>query len=401
MTFHLDQELFMREVREMVVGHKLRLVGPMVISKMVYGRGFFIGPAFYYFLTPLALIFCWDVILMTKALILVWWLAALGIFFWLGKRFSWLAGLGAYAVFASLPFFIDYSRLMWNPNFLPLIGLSFFWLMEKIWREEKRWHWFLLGFFFGLGINFHYAALLWGIIFLPFLIWGLYRRRFRFYQWGLVFFVLGAILGDLPVVIFELRHNFYNLKTILFFTRYSFLKGQSGFSLGGYFLFSLVPIFFWLLACFLHWFEKKRGFLETIFLILAIFIFLSLQIDWQKQWGTGMPEGWSIKKQRLVARLVCQDVRERGIEGRFEIAATISGDTRAGDLRWWLSQEGCTPLGVEEYPQAEVLYLIAPKERILEEETVWEVDVLRPFSVVEEKSLNDGLVFYKLARETL
>jgi len=391
----------MREVREMIVSHKLRLVGPMVISKIVYGRGFFIGPALYYFLTPLALIFRWDVILITKFLILVWWLAGLGILVWLGKRFSWLAGLGVYAVFASLPFLIDYSRLIWNPNFLPLIGLGFFWMMEKIWRKEKIWHWLLLGFFFGLGINFHYAALLWVIIFLPFLIWGIWRRQYRFYQWGLVLFVLGAILGNLPVVIFELRHNFYNFKTILFFTKHSFLKGQGGVSLGGYFLFSLVPVFFWLFAYFLHWLEKKFGFLKTILLILAIFIFLSLRIDWQKQWGTGMPEGWNIEKQRLTARWVCQDVEKEKIDGNFEIAATISGDTRAGDLRWWLSREGCTPMGVEDYPKTNILYLIAPEERNPEKETVWEVNVLRPFSIVEKKSLDDGIMFYKLVRKDL
>ncbi len=401
MTFHLDQALFMREVQEMVVGHKLRLVGPMVISKIVLGRGFFIGPALYYFLALLAVVLRWNVVLMTQALIGVWWLAAFGSLIWLGKRFSWLAGLGAYAVFAALPFFIDYSRLMWNPNFLPLIGLGFFWLLEEIWRKEKLWQWFFLGFFFGLGLNFHYVAVLWGVIFFFFLVLGLCRRRYQFYKLGLPLFILGAIAGDLPIVIFELKHNFYNLKTILFFIQNSFLKGEGGAHFGGYFLFSLVPVFFWFLAYLLHRFEKKFDFLKTTVLILIIFLVLAFKIDWQKKWGTGMPEGWNIGKQRSVAREICQDVKEEKTDGNFEIATTISGDTRAGDLRWWLSQEGCTPLGVEDYPKSKILYLVAPQERVPEKETVWEVSVLRPFSVAEEKSLGDGIVFYKLVRKDL
>jgi len=399
MTFHLDQALFMREVREMVVDHQWRLVGPMVISKIVLGRGFFIGPALYYFLSLLVVVFHWDVVLITKFLISVWWLAAFGTLIWLGRRFSWLAALGVYAVFAALPFFIDYSRLMWNPNFLPLIGLGFFWLLEEIWRKEKLWQWFFLGFFLGLGVNFHYVAFLWGVIFFFFLVLGLWRHRYQFYKLGLLLFVLGAIVGDLPIVIFELRNNFYNVKTIFFFIQHSLLEGEGGNSFGGYFLFSLVPAFFWLLAYLLHWLEKKFGFVKTTVLILMIFLILAFNINWQQKWGTGMPEGWNIEKQRLVAREICQDVKEEKTDGNFEVATTISGDTRAGDLRWWLSQEGCTPLGVEDYPKSNTLYLIAPQERTPEKETVWEVSVLRPFFIIEEKSLGDRIVFYKLVRK--
>lgn len=390
----------MREVWQMMASGKLRLIGPMVISKVVEGRGFFIGPGLYYLLAVLALIFNWNVVLMTKALILVWWLAALGILFWLGKRFSWLAGLAAYGVFASLPFLIDYSRLMWNPNFLPLFGLGFFWLLEELWQKEKLWYWFLLGLFLGLGINFHYVALIWGVILLPFLVVGIWRRKYKFYRLGLILFILGTILGDLPIFIFELRHNFYNLKTILFFyLKEGVAQGEGGISLGYYFLFALLPVFFWLFSYFIFRFEKKFGLAKIMALTLIIFLSLAMNIDWQKQWGTGMPKGWNIEKQRLVANLVCQEVKKEKTNGKFEIAATISGDTRAGDLRWWLFQEGCTPLGVEDYPKTDILYLVAPEQRIPEKETVWEVSVLKPFSIAKSKSLNDGIMFHKLVRK--
>jgi hypothetical protein len=67
-------------------------------------------------------------------------------------------------------------------------------------------------------------------------------------------------------------------------------------------------------------------------------------------------------------------------------------------LRWWLRERGYKPLGVEEYNQAVVLYLVAPESRPPEKETVWEIQSLRPFKVAKEVDLGDGYIFYKLRR---
>jgi len=388
----------MREVWEMVASGKPRLIGPMVISKVVHGRGFFIGPVMYYLLAPLAIIFKWNVILITKALLFMWWLTALGILIWISKRFSWLAGLAAYGIFASLPFLIDFSHKIWNPNFLPLIGIGFFWLLEEIWRKEKKWHWFLLGFFLGLGINFHYSAFLWLLFFLSILALGWRRKKFKFFHLGLPLFVLGIIIGDLPLFLFELRHNFYNLQTVFFIAQHGIFEGKEEFALGRHNLLALIPVFFWGLAYLIHQFEKKFGFQKTLILILIVFLFLVSNIDWQKEWSPTMPKGWNVTKQQKVAQMICQDVKKEKTDCKFEVAATIHGDTRATALRWWLSREGCTPMRVEDYPQAKTLYLIAPESRPPEEETVWEVSVIKPFEVVKERSLKDGIIFYKLEK---
>lgn len=383
----------------MITEHRLRLVGPMVTSKVVLGRGFFIGPDFYYLLALLAIIFGWNVILITKSLLFLWWLAALGVLVWLGRRFSWLAGLAAYGVFAVFPFLVDFSRKIWNPNFLPLIGVGFFWLLEEIWRKEKLWQWFLLGFFFGLGINFHYSAFLWGVFFLGFLALGWRRRKFKSLPLGLFLLLVGIIIGDLPIFLFELRHNFYNLRTMIFITRLGIFQGEAELGLGRHNLISLLPVFFWGLAYVVYRFEKKFNFTKTVILTLIIFLVLTLKIGWRREWSPTMPEGWNVAKQQKVADLICEDVRKEGIDGEFEIAATIHGDTRATPLRWWLSREGCIPLGVEDYPKANILYLIAPEIRPPEQEIVWEVAVMRPFLVAESESLDDGIMFYKLVRE--
>lgn len=398
MTFHMDQALFLREIREMVDEQKLRLVGPPVISKIVLGRWFFIGPAFYYLLTPLAFLADWDAVSMTRILISVWWLAGLAAFWWLGKKFGWLAGLAVYGVVAAHPFLIDYGRLMWNPNFLPLIGIGFFWVLGRLLDKEKLWKWLGLGFIFGLGINFHYSAATWLIFLIPVLVWGIFRKKLRYFKIGALFILIGAIIGDLPLVIFDLRHDFYNLRTLWFFLEHGGVKETSGLSFGGYYLFAILPVILWLIALTIFFIRKRFGFPVALFAVLLLVAYCLSQVNWQARWGTGMPEGWNITKQKLVAKMICEEARRGGWDGRFEVAITISGDTRAGDLRWWLSREGCMPMAVEDYPKAERLYLVAYKWRRPETDNVWEVASLRPFKIAQEQSLGDKLVFYRLDR---
>lgn len=398
MTFYSDQELFMREVWEMVDQRQLRLIGPMVITKMTEGRGFFIGPVFYYLLAILSIIASWNVILITKVLISVWWLAALGTAIWLGKKFSWFSGLAVYGIFAVYPLSVDFSRLIWNPSFLPLISLFFFIFWVKFYREEKVRHWFLMGLFFGLGLSFHYSAFLWLVLLLLLWLVKIWQRRSHSWFFGWLIFGAGTVCGNLPMVIFELKHNFYNLRTILIFFQERLFRGEGDISLGGYYLFSLLPLIFLLIAYFFRLLEKKIGVVRSSILLMILITFLIFKIDWQREWGIGMPEGWNIGKQQKVAVQVCQEAKKDNLDGQFEIAATMGGDTPAHDLRWWLFRNGCRPLGVADYPLAQALYLVAPDNRPSGSETVWEVYSIKPFTATVMADLGNDIKLYRLVR---
>lgn len=389
MGFTLDQALHISETYEMVNNHQIRLIGPMVSAKTALGRGFFAGPVYYYLLAVLGVFSNWDAVLITKILIIAWWLTSLMIILWLGKRFSWLVGVMSYGIFAAWPYLVQFSRKIWNPNYLPLVGVPLFWLLGSEKKKIPLGQLFLIGFLTGLGLNFDYSSGLWLPFLLFFLIKWLKEKRLKFWGFGLV--LLGGILAELPLLLFELRHNFYNLRTIWFF-----IKHAGGFRISFYnFFLPLVPVIFWLIGFCLHRLEKNYGFAKTLGLSLLVIVLLFLNIDFQGRYLVGFPVGWNVPLQKRTASLICQEAR--GTE--FEIAATISGDTRATDLRWWLSKAGCLPMGVEEYPLAETLYLVAPQERPPEEETVWEVSAMKPFLVDKEIPLNDKLFLYKLVRE--
>ena len=77
-TFHLDQGVHLLETYQMVQSGKPRLIGPMISSKVFDGRGFFIGPQYYYILAVLGIAAHWNPLLITQIIIFIellfWWI---------------------------------------------------------------------------------------------------------------------------------------------------------------------------------------------------------------------------------------------------------------------------------------------------------------------------------------
>jgi len=391
-NFHLDPPLFLHEVKEMVDSRTIRLIGPLVATKVIEGRYFFTGPTFYWLLAILGITLNWNVLLMT-AFFAFWWLGTfILIFFWLKKRFGVLIALIVYALLSFVPFLIPYSRLIWNVNLIPFFGVLLLWFLEK--RGEKRIYWWLAGLSFGLGLSIHYSVGLWFLILFYYLILDFKDKKFCFSNWLL--FVLGAVLAEAPILLFELRHNFYNLRTILFQIRYYQPSISYDFSFRTHYYYNLplVPLVAKGYGLLLEKLKRIFGFKIILFsqIILAI-VFLAYSLFGPQGEALINPKGWYIERQREVSDLIVKD-GEKG----FEVAATINSDTRALELRWWLRQKGHEPMGVEDYNKTDILYLVAPESRPPEEENVWEVKALRPFKIAKQVDLGDGLIFYKLRR---
>lgn len=391
LNFFCDPPFYLHEVKDMVDAGKIKLIGPIVMSKMIMGRGFFTGPTFYYLLALLGISMNWNVVYMTGFFTLLWMATFILIFFWIRSHFGKWIAITLYALLSFYPTFIPYSRLMWNPHLILFFGVLFLWVLEK--REMGRRNYLWAGILFGLGLSVHYSALLWGLIILYYLYDDLKRKAFSFRSW--VLFAVGVILAEFPFMLFELRHNFYNLRTIIFQIRYFQLSAGFTFKLFYYFWFPTLPLLCKIYAAFL----KRAGKISppiVIFSQIFLIIFLLTQSLGSKRQAIFYPKGWNLKAQQKVVDLVINDN-----EKNFEVATTIDSDTRALELRWWLRQKNHESMSVEDYDKADVLYLVAPESRPPEIETVWEVRALRPFTVIFTDDLGEGLTFYKLVRAKL
>jgi hypothetical protein len=335
----------------------------------------------------------WNVLLMT-AFFALWWVGTfILIFFWLRKRFGVPIALVLYSLLSFIPFLIPYSRLIWNVSLIPFFGVLLLWCLEE--RKKRKLNWFLGGLFFGLGMSIHYSSGLWLLILLYFFLKELREKEFVFLNW--VWLGLGAVLAEAPILLFELRHNFYNFRTILFQIRYFQPSVSYTFSFRTqyyYYIFPFIPLMAKTYGLFLEKLRKITSFRVFLVphLVLIAFFFLYSLFGPQRE-ALINPANWYIERQKEVAQMIIDDHEET-----FEVATIINSDTRAGELRWWLKQMRYEPLGVEEYNQAVVLYLVAPESRPPEEEKVWEIQSLRPFEIEKQVELGDNYIFYKLRR---
>lgn len=381
--FRLDQGLHLLETKTMVDSGKIQLVGPMVTSKSFDGRHFFIGANYYYLLAIIGVITKWQPLPITAVFIIFEFIFYLFFTVWLEKKFGKEISLLTFLFIAVSPYLVIHSRFFWNPHLLIPLSILSIYFLDRFLTTKRNINIFISGFFWGFAFACHYTAAFWII---PFAVIFL-RRRKMFKVKHLIALFMGFVLGDLPFIIFEFRHSFYNTKTMFYvFTNTT----QAGDFTPHYFVFSLV---IFILFAFL-WFIKSNKYkfyaIASIYFMLVVF-----QLIIFKNYKQLDPvPGWDFKTQNRVADMIAKNCPKN-----FNLAATMQGDTRFYDLRYLLNIRKCNPEGVEDYPSSPKLFLVAPINRLPEKESVWEVASLKPFKVDQKVVINDHLIFYELNRE--
>lgn len=248
--FDWDQERDAYVIRQILTEGKLTLVGPRVLGP----EGFFLGPYFSYLLLPFYSLAQLDPLALVDFVAVYNLIFFFGGFLVLRKIFSPIVALLFLAIWANNPVLIKNDILPWNPLLLPLFIL-FLWLAVK----EKRW--FLAGLITGLGINFHLQMIFLLPFSLIFLIGTPYVIR------GFLKFFSGFALTFLPLLFFDLRHGFLNIKLLG-----KLLSRQN------------IPTSFW------SWLQVWENFLKELIgvavsgpavylVVLAVLFFLALRLS--------------------------------------------------------------------------------------------------------------------------
>lgn len=202
-AFTMDQGRDMLDLRNIIIGHHLALIGPTTSI-----NGVFLGPFWYYFNIipfmigfgdPTALVL-WNIF---------WYQLSAWLFFRIIRKDSLYLGLIFSALFLMTPILFYSSRVSWNANTLPFITIFYFLSLLTLNKKHLR-RYLLLGLISGLGLQLEAAF---GIIFLPFaIIWLLLQRS----SWRSVLAVIsGFILTILPQLFFELHHSWLISQNII------------------------------------------------------------------------------------------------------------------------------------------------------------------------------------------
>jgi hypothetical protein len=209
---------------------KFTLLGPTASV-----GGFFMGPAYYYIVTPFFWLFNYSpvgasVMVALLGVATVWMVYKIG-----SEFFNQKAGLIAALLYALSPLVILYSRSSWNPNVIPFFTLATLYFLYKAVEKKRILLFFLSGFLFGIDIQLHYTELFLGPVIILYTIICYTRLFYKKSLWKLFSQILyagssifgGFLVGFSPFLAFELRHEFLNTQSILHFI---FSSGETGAS---------------------------------------------------------------------------------------------------------------------------------------------------------------------------
>ncbi|MBU1130502.1 glycosyltransferase family 39 protein, partial [Patescibacteria group bacterium] len=369
------------------IKEKPSLLGQEYFRQTSEGHKLFSGALFSYTLIPLQFLFNFDPYQITIYFALLNVFTGLVLFYLVKKVFNYEVAVFSSIFFLFSSYMIYHSMFIWILNYYPLIGLVVLYFLYLFYKKQTIKNIFLLGLISGLATNFHY-------LFIPFfLLIFLYvlvksEKKVR----NLVVITFGFLLGDITMVLFDLRHDFYHLRTLLKYSQ-DVIQGIGGAGFIYYHFLHLWPLFALIAGFVLYIIWKKNKVIASLIILLYVFVNLtSNKVNFNEP--TGMPNGLYYKDVINASRAISEDV-----DGSFNVASVLDFDKRGYILRYpTIFMFDKTPMGVIDYPETKVLYVISNKDYNFDKPEVWELKVVYPYKVLELISLNDDYAVYKLEK---
>ena len=211
-----DALVWLRMIRK----GKFVLIGPVTSIGNMY-----LGPLYYYLALPWFLLFGLSPI-GPSLMVAFLGVMTVGFIWWVGREwFDKRTGLIAAFLYAISPVVIIHSHSSWNPNVMPFFALLTIYSIYQFWLKQRYWWLLINGLALCFALQSHYLGLL--LVPLTSIFWLLtlkdvFRKKEKlkslgFYTlFGLLVFSVFTIV---PLVWFDLRHNFINFQAFkTFFT---------------------------------------------------------------------------------------------------------------------------------------------------------------------------------------
>lgn len=214
--FDYDGEKAAFWIWDLIVDHKLSLIGQEIST-----GGVFIGPLYYYLLSPFYFLLGMDPIAANVVVSLISTLAMILVYKVGAMLFSRSVGLLALFIYV-LSFQINfYDRTTAPSALVMLLALStIYFLLSK----GTLWHYILLGLTLGLTFSVHPTAAL--LLPMTLSYWRVWKKKVAVKN--ILAFALALLFLLFPLLAFDLRHGFGNLQNTLRFL------GEQSFSPSAY-----------------------------------------------------------------------------------------------------------------------------------------------------------------------
>ena len=245
-----------------------------------------------------------------------------------------------------------------------------------------------LGILSGIGFGLQYVYVISAfLIFVYILI--ISKRKLI----GSALFFVGAAIGDLPMILFDLKHNFYHFNSLYQYFLDSQAHKVSAFYT--YYQFLNFWPFFAIIGGLLLWMIFKRNKMVVVAL-LAVFLFINTNSPFARlfSWSLNQNE-ITLSDTKNIATIIAKDNPPE----KFNTAVLLDFDTRAHPLRYILTyQHNLKPQPVENYTNIDALYVLSPKDYDMNSPQVWELQTFMPYKIFSLNSPTPNQKFYKLTK---
>lgn len=214
-TFLGDQGRDATIIKRIITLEHLPLIGPPSSVGGVY-----LGPFYYYFISPFLALFNFDPVGLAYGVAILSIIGLAVTYFIVSKYTSRFLGF-IYLTLLTFSFVnIEQSRYSWNPNLLPFFSFLTLFFLYLFVKKPSKINSILLGGFFALSIQLHYLAL--SLVF-PIIYFTLEtfkdQDKKNWFRYP-IFASISFILISAPLLIFDLKHEFLNTGNFLkFFAR--------------------------------------------------------------------------------------------------------------------------------------------------------------------------------------
>ncbi|MDO8610843.1 MAG: glycosyltransferase family 39 protein [bacterium] len=176
----------------------------------------YLGPFYYYLIAPFLLLFNFNPVGMSFGSAFLSIIGLIISYFIVKKETDKQIAL-FFLIFVSFSsVLIEASRFSWNPNLLSFFSFFTLYLFYRLFNKPNKLLAIGSGMFFAFCFQLHYLA---AILILPILIWFIIKvlktqNKIQYFSYVLLS-ILSFLVFNLPLIIFDLRHNFLNVKNFI------------------------------------------------------------------------------------------------------------------------------------------------------------------------------------------
>lgn len=388
LIFGPEQAMSLITTGEMIK-EKFSLLGEAYIQRTTStGLYLFHSALFNYSLIPLEIIFKFDPLPITVFFTLLNIFTGLLLYFLVKKATNPLIAWFSTFLFLFNSKMIHHSLFIWTLNYLPLVGLLSLYFMWKLFKNKKKLLPILiLGILSGIGFGLQYIYLISAVfIFLYILLFS--RKKVL----SSVLYFFGAAIGDFPMILFDLKHNFFHLSTL-----YQYFLDIQAHKISGFYTYyqflNFWPLFVIIGGICLTTIFKKSKLIAAA--LLFSYILFNVKSPYVKIFS-GFSSSNEISLQNLnhVADKIAQNTPPK----IFNVAVLLDFDTQAHPLRYILTfRHNLKPQAVEKYSDIQALYVLAPSGYDIKQPRVWELQTFLPY---KDSLLDSPTPYHRLYKLT-